>query len=37
MFRPNDAVDNQTLCDAFGVATMGGIRVNKSRNLIVLI
>jgi hypothetical protein len=30
-------VDNRTLCDLFGVAAMGGIRVNTSRNLIVLI
>ena len=31
------AVDNQTICDLFGVANTGGIRVNINRNLIVLI
>jgi hypothetical protein len=30
-------LDNRTICDVFGVANMGGIRVNNSRNLIVLI
>jgi hypothetical protein len=30
-------VNNRTICDQFGVANMGGIRVNNSRNLIVLI
>jgi hypothetical protein len=33
----SETIDNKTICDAFGVATMGGIRVNKSRSLIVLI
>jgi hypothetical protein len=32
-----ETVDNRTICDVFGVATMGGIRVNKVRSLIVLI
>lgn len=30
-------LDNRTICDHFGVASIGGIRVNRSRNLIVLI
>lgn len=30
-------ISNRTICDVFGVANMGGIRVNKSRSLIVLI
>lgn len=30
-------VDNRTVCDLFGVANMGGIRVNNSRSLVVLI
>jgi hypothetical protein len=30
-------LDNQALCDTFGVANTGGIRVNKRRSLIVLI
>jgi hypothetical protein len=33
----HEVVENSTLCHLFGVANMGGIRVNKSRNLIVLI
>lgn len=37
MIRSGDVLDNRTICDVFGVANMGGIRVNKSRNLIVLI
>ena len=37
MLGIKDVVDNRTICDLFGVANMGGIRVNKSRNLIVLI
>jgi hypothetical protein len=37
MPRRGDIIDNRTICDLFGVANMGGIRVNKSRNLIVLI
>src|ERR1700722_3063125 len=32
-----EIVDNRTICDVFGVANMGGIRVNTSRNLIVVI
>lgn len=32
-----DTFSNRTICDVFGVASMGGIRVNKSRNVIVLI
>jgi hypothetical protein len=30
-------IDNRTICDLFGVANMGGIRVCKARNHIVLI
>jgi hypothetical protein len=37
MINPGDAIDNWTICDLFGVANMGGIRVNRSKNLIVLI
>jgi hypothetical protein len=37
MIEIGGAIDNRTICDVFGVANMGGIRVNKSRNLIVLI
>jgi hypothetical protein len=33
----SEVIDNRTICDVFGVANMGGIRVNKSRSLIVLI
>jgi hypothetical protein len=32
-----DIIDNHTICDEYGVANMGGIRVNKARNIIVLI
>lgn len=32
-----ETIDNRTVCDVFGVANMGGIRVNKSRSCIVLI
>jgi hypothetical protein len=32
-----ETIDNKTLCDVFGVANMGGIRVCKERNHIVLI
>jgi hypothetical protein len=32
-----DVVDNRTICDVFGVANMGGIRVCKARSHIVLI
>ena len=32
-----ETIDNRTICDVFGVANMGGIRVNKSRSCIVLI
>jgi hypothetical protein len=35
--RIGETIDNRTLCDVFGVANMGGIRVNKARNHIVLI
>jgi len=31
------AIDNWTLCDLYGVANTGGIRVNNRRNLIVLV
>ncbi len=37
MILVGEAIDNRTICDVFGVANMGGIRVNKFRNLIVLI
>lgn len=37
MIRPAEVIDNRTICNLFGVANTGGIRVNKSRNLIVLI
>jgi hypothetical protein len=37
MIEIGSAIDNRTICDLFAVANMGGIRVNKSRNLIVLI
>jgi hypothetical protein len=37
MLRSGDKVDNRTICDLFGVANMGGIRVCTARNLIVLI
>jgi hypothetical protein len=30
-------IDNHTLCDLFGVASMGGMRVNRARSTIVLI
>jgi hypothetical protein len=32
-----DVIDNRTICDVFGVANMGGIRVCKARNHIILI
>ena len=32
-----DVIDNRTICDLFGVANTGGIRVNKRRSHIVLI
>jgi len=35
--RINDIVNNRTICDVFGVASMGGIRVCKARSHIVLI
>lgn len=37
MLKITDIVNNQTICDLFGVANTGGIRVNRNRNLIVLI
>jgi 5-methylcytosine-specific restriction protein A len=37
MLKLGITIDNRTVCDVFGVANMGGIRVNKSRNQIVLI
>jgi hypothetical protein len=37
MLRSGDVIDNGTICDEFGVANIGGIRVNKARNIIVLI
>jgi 5-methylcytosine-specific restriction protein A len=35
--RIGETIDNRTLCDVFGVANMGGIRVSKARSHIVLI
>lgn len=32
-----EVIDNKTLCRLYGVASMGGIRVNRDRNLIVLV
>jgi hypothetical protein len=32
-----ETIGNQTICDVFGVASMGGIRVSKARSHIVLI
>lgn len=37
MITPGETIDNQTICDLFGVANTGGIRVNINRNLVVLI
>src|SRR3954453_1583913 len=37
MIEPGDVINNRTICDIFGVANTGGIRVNWARNLIVLI
>ena len=37
MLKPGTTIDNRTLCDMFSVANMGGIRVSRSRNLIVLV
>jgi hypothetical protein len=37
MINVHDTIDNRTICDVFGVANTGGIRVHKARNLIVLI
>jgi hypothetical protein len=37
MIEIRSAIDNRTICDLFGVAIMGGIRVCSARNLIVLI
>jgi hypothetical protein len=37
LMRIDEVVENRTVCDVFGVACIGGIRVNKSRNLIVLV
>jgi hypothetical protein len=37
MAETGEVIDNRTLCDVFGVAIMGGIRVNNASNLIVLI
>jgi hypothetical protein len=37
MIIPGDIIDNRTVCDLFGVANMGGIRVCTARNHIVLI
>lgn len=37
MLSIGDKINNQTICDLFGVANTGGIRVNRNRNLIVLI
>jgi len=37
LIRSGEFINNRTLCEVFGVANMGGIRVNKSRNLIILV
>jgi hypothetical protein len=37
MLSVGTALDNRTISDLFSVASMGGIRVNNARNLIVLI
>jgi 5-methylcytosine-specific restriction enzyme A len=37
VLEPSDTIDNPTLCDMFGVANMGGIRINNRRTLIVLV
>jgi 5-methylcytosine-specific restriction enzyme A len=37
LMKIDDVVENRTICDVFGVSYMGGIRVNKARDLIVLI
>ncbi len=37
MLQLGETIDNQTICDLFGIANTGGIRVNINRNLIVLI
>jgi hypothetical protein len=33
----DETFDNKTICAVFGVANMGGIRVNRAQNIIVLI
>jgi Uri superfamily endonuclease len=37
MLNAGDTIDNRTVCDLFRVANIGGIRVSKARNHIVLI
>jgi hypothetical protein len=37
MINIGDTLDNRTICDVLGVANTGGIRVNNSRNLMVVI
>ena len=37
MLGIGETIDNRTICDLFGVANTGGIRVNRERNLIVLV
>jgi hypothetical protein len=37
MIQIGDSIDNRTICDVYGVANMGGIRVSKARSHIVLI
>lgn len=37
MIVVGDVVTNRTICDEFGVAIMGGIRLCKKRNTIVLV
>ncbi|NLS69348.1 hypothetical protein E3H11_10535 [Bradyrhizobium brasilense] len=37
MIQLGEIIDNRTLCDLFGVANIGGIRVNNGRGHIVLV
>jgi hypothetical protein len=37
LLNVGDIIDNRTLCDLFGVANMGGMRVNRARSTILLI
>lgn len=37
MLNVGDTIENRTICDLFGVANMGGMRVNRARSTILLI